>query len=47
MVNSANSLSDGERQRIIYHLKQLMPWRKGPYHLHGIHIDCEWRSDFK
>ncbi|MFY1026803.1 tRNA 5-methoxyuridine(34)/uridine 5-oxyacetic acid(34) synthase CmoB [Actinobacillus seminis] len=40
-------LSEGEKQRIIYHLKQLMPWRKGPYHLHGIHIDCEWRSDFK
>lgn len=40
-------LSAGERQRIIHHLKQLMPWRKGPYHLHGIHIDCEWRSDFK
>lgn len=40
-------LSDGdEQQRIIYHLKQLMPWRKGPYHLHGIHVDCEWRSDF-
>ncbi|WP_044470652.1 tRNA 5-methoxyuridine(34)/uridine 5-oxyacetic acid(34) synthase CmoB [Mannheimia massilioguelmaensis] len=40
-------LSAGEQQRIIYHLKQLMPWRKGPYHLYGIHIDCEWRSDFK
>lgn len=40
-------LSQGEQQRIIYHLKQLMPWRKGPYHLHGIHVDCEWRSDFK
>ncbi|MFZ7243900.1 tRNA 5-methoxyuridine(34)/uridine 5-oxyacetic acid(34) synthase CmoB, partial [Avibacterium gallinarum] len=40
-------LSAGERQRIIYNLKQLMPWRKGPYHLYGIHIDCEWRSDFK
>lgn len=40
-------LPNGEQQRIIYHLKQLMPWRKGPYHLHGIHIDCEWRSDFK
>lgn len=40
-------LPEGEKQRIIYHLKQLMPWRKGPYHLHGIHIDCEWRSDFK
>lgn len=40
-------LSEGERQRIIHHLKQLMPWRKGPYHLFGIHVDCEWRSDFK
>lgn len=40
-------LSKGEQQRIIHHLKQLMPWRKGPYHLFGIHIDCEWRSDFK
>ena len=42
-----SSLSEGEKQRIIHHLKQLMPWRKGPYHLFGIHIDCEWRSDFK
>ncbi|OBW96316.1 tRNA 5-methoxyuridine(34)/uridine 5-oxyacetic acid(34) synthase CmoB [Gallibacterium salpingitidis] len=41
------ALSDGERQRMIHHLKQLMPWRKGPYHLFGVHIDCEWRSDFK
>ncbi|HHF6577262.1 TPA: tRNA 5-methoxyuridine(34)/uridine 5-oxyacetic acid(34) synthase CmoB [Haemophilus influenzae] len=40
-------LSAGEKQRIVHHLKQLMPWRKGPYHLFGIHIDCEWRSDFK
>ena len=40
-------LSEGEKQRIIHHLKQLMPWRKGPYHLFGIHIDCDWRSDFK
>ncbi|SUC09422.1 tRNA (mo5U34)-methyltransferase [Pasteurella canis] len=40
-------LSQGEQQRLVYHLKQLMPWRKGPYHLYGIHIDCEWRSDFK
>ncbi|MDO4627267.1 MAG: tRNA 5-methoxyuridine(34)/uridine 5-oxyacetic acid(34) synthase CmoB [Pasteurellaceae bacterium] len=40
-------LSSGEQQRLIHHLKQLMPWRKGPYHLFGVHIDCEWRSDFK
>ncbi len=40
-------LSNGQKQRITYLLKQLMPWRKGPYDLHGIYIDCEWRSDFK
>lgn len=28
-------------------LKQFMPWRKGPFHLFGIHIDTEWRSDWK
>jgi tRNA (mo5U34)-methyltransferase len=28
-------------------LHQLQPWRKGPYTLHGIHIDTEWRSDWK
>ena len=28
-------------------LKELMPWRKGPFHLLGIDIDAEWRSDLK
>ncbi|RUM51829.1 MAG: tRNA 5-methoxyuridine(34)/uridine 5-oxyacetic acid(34) synthase CmoB [Methylococcus sp.] len=28
-------------------LEQFHPWRKGPYMIHGIHIDSEWRSDFK
>lgn len=28
-------------------LESLIPWRKGPYWLHGIHIDTEWRSDWK
>jgi len=28
-------------------LRQLIPWRKGPYHLFDIHIDTEWRSDWK
>ncbi|WP_340679717.1 tRNA 5-methoxyuridine(34)/uridine 5-oxyacetic acid(34) synthase CmoB [Paraglaciecola sp.] len=27
--------------------KQFMPWRKGPFYIHGIHIDTEWRSDWK
>jgi tRNA (mo5U34)-methyltransferase len=28
-------------------LRGLIPWRKGPYNIAGVTIDCEWRSDFK
>ena len=28
-------------------LRGLMPWRKGPYRIADVDIDCEWRSDFK
>lgn len=28
-------------------LQEMHPWRKGPYWVHGIHIDTEWRSDLK
>lgn len=28
-------------------LRQLIPWRKGPFTIHGTHIDTEWRSDWK
>jgi tRNA (mo5U34)-methyltransferase len=28
-------------------LMALHPWRKGPYCLHGLHLDSEWRSDWK
>lgn len=28
-------------------LRQLHPWRKGPYGIHGVFIDTEWRSDWK
>ena len=28
-------------------LRQLHPWRKGPYNLFSIYIDSEWRSDWK
>ncbi len=28
-------------------LKAFHPWRKGPYHIHGVDIDTEWRSDWK
>jgi len=28
-------------------LKRLCPWRKGPYRVSHVHIDSEWRSDWK
>ncbi|NLF97069.1 MAG: tRNA 5-methoxyuridine(34)/uridine 5-oxyacetic acid(34) synthase CmoB [Candidatus Riflebacteria bacterium] len=28
-------------------LLRLKPWRKGPFNLHGVKIDSEWRSDLK
>jgi len=28
-------------------LRGLMPWRKGPYQIADVYIDCEWRSDYK
>lgn len=28
-------------------LQGFIPWRKGPYNFFGIHVDTEWRSDWK
>ncbi len=28
-------------------LMGLHPWRKGPFELCGLHVDTEWRSDWK
>jgi tRNA (mo5U34)-methyltransferase len=46
-VSNSEPLSDGEQKKLENLLKTFHPWRKGPYHLHGIHIDTEWRSDWK
>ncbi|MGK2889205.1 MAG: tRNA 5-methoxyuridine(34)/uridine 5-oxyacetic acid(34) synthase CmoB [Candidatus Malihini olakiniferum] len=40
-------ISQGQREGLEVRLRQLMPWRKGPYSLYGINIDTEWRSDWK
>jgi tRNA (mo5U34)-methyltransferase len=40
-------LSNTEHEQLQSMLKQLMPWRKGPYSLHGVDINTEWRSDWK
>lgn len=51
LVNSvtatADDLTDRQRLGIENLLRNLMPWRKGPYSLYGTKIDTEWRSDWK
>ncbi|MXP48669.1 tRNA 5-methoxyuridine(34)/uridine 5-oxyacetic acid(34) synthase CmoB [Pantoea sp. Eser] len=42
-----DDISDRHRQGIEKLLRNLMPWRKGPYSLYGTEIDTEWRSDWK
>ena len=46
-VGFEDDISKGEYKRLENLLKKFKPWRKGPYHIHGLHIDTEWRSDFK
>ncbi|GGZ76110.1 tRNA 5-methoxyuridine(34)/uridine 5-oxyacetic acid(34) synthase CmoB [Paraglaciecola chathamensis] len=44
---AADDVSEYTQKQIVGLLKQFMPWRKGPFNVHGIHIDTEWRSDWK
>lgn len=46
-VEGDSPIDPAVSQQIRELLQQLRPWRKGPYTLHGIHIDTEWRSDWK
>lgn len=43
----SSQLSERQRGGIESLLRNLMPWRKGPYSLYGVHINTEWRSDWK
>ncbi len=46
-AGAAAEMSEPERFRLQMLLKQLCPWRKGPFDLFGIRVDAEWRSDLK
>ena len=39
--------SEDQRRDLREALMQLHPWRKGPFSLFDVDIDCEWRSDWK
>lgn len=40
-------LNSNELETLHQCLKEMMPWRKGPFNFFGISIDTEWRSDWK
>lgn len=46
-IGTDADIDDYTRKQIIGLLQQFKPWRKGPFFVHGIHIDTEWRSDWK
>lgn len=46
-VSSNETIADELQQALHDALQGLHPWRKGPYELFGVHIDTEWRSDWK
>jgi tRNA (mo5U34)-methyltransferase len=46
-VSRGEALDPLAREALRTLLMELHPWRKGPYDLHGVSIDSEWRSDLK
>ncbi len=46
-LTTANDPNQADYRQLFSVLQNLKPWRKGPYHLFGIDIDTEWRSDLK
>jgi len=46
-ADSARALDPAVREQLRSALHGLHPWRKGPFELFGVHIDTEWRSDWK
>ncbi|WPL15882.1 tRNA (mo5U34)-methyltransferase [Thiorhodovibrio winogradskyi] len=46
-VTSAQPLDAPAHGELRAALMGLHPWRKGPFCLHGVMIDAEWRSDWK
>ncbi|OPX56205.1 tRNA (mo5U34)-methyltransferase [Oceanospirillum multiglobuliferum] len=46
-IETTPALPDSEQAKYRNLFKKLMPWRKGPFQLHGTYINTEWRSDWK
>lgn len=46
-VRIGSEADAGTREAIREALLALAPWRKGPFEIHGVEVDAEWRSDMK
>lgn len=46
-IGKKQELSEKQQNTLESCLRELIPWRKGPFNLFGIEIDSEWRSDQK
>lgn len=46
-IGRAEEIEPARQQQLKTALAAFHPWRKGPFSLFGITIDCEWRSDWK
>ena len=46
-IGEETDLNKKQKHKLLEQLKAFHPWRKGPYDIFGIHIDTEWRSDWK
>lgn len=42
-----SQLSTEQAEQLLTGLRGLIPWRKGPFQFDHVHIDTEWRSDWK
>lgn len=46
-VSVNTDLNQGQLKAVEFTLKQLKPWKKGPFQIDDLLIDAEWRSDLK
>lgn len=46
-IGEHSDLNHEELKQLNTCLKQMSPWRKGPFNFFGTHINTEWRSDWK
>jgi tRNA (mo5U34)-methyltransferase len=46
-IGKENDLDPEHRKHLLLLLKQLIPWRKGPFSIAGINLEAEWRAEKK